>query len=310
MKYTTDFLKTEEYASARAAFLEKYNEQDRRDCTCLGFYMDNEEFEDDDNPQCHVGLTTTLRHDHRKPLAIFSGFQEHHKIQGDQSKLFKFWYEYQASHDILGKGVLNSGWKDAYDAGWVFRTDIPHDVLCAALLWTRWPSEFPAHCDAMKVLTEAGVHPDMAFLVSTITATDENGRLREVVANSHMPCPSHLPDEFVTNFLKHKVTEDNLKKPNYYSAKKYSCINGVFGGSDKYYYGSWDSIGSDLGRKIKLALLQCVNDDYKPSPDIFFTKEVWQKQLERSGTRNIIPAKALVKLVEPLNNIREEIVNG
>lgn len=320
-----DFLKTPEFADARAAFVSKYEDQGRSDCTCVGFFDEDNGFVPDSNPQCHIGLSRPGSSEDggyydeddewvevdeltvEKPLVIFSGFQEYDEDDSDKADIFEFWFNYQKNHPIIGKAVLNEDWEDAYNKGWMFHTDLHYNVLSCSIFFTRWPSEFAPACRAMKLLVEAGCQPDMAFLASTVVSADSEGNLFERILNSHMPCQSHLKDDFPKNFLSHKV----VSKPGktYREHPTYDSIDGVFCTNRGYVYGGMKDITGD-GAKIVRALRSGSSSDWVQGADIFYTRAQHEKELARRGHGLLIKPNTLPAVAKALNAVREEILNG
>ena len=322
-----DFMQTPEFKAARDLFIAKYNDQGRSYCTCVGFFDKNSGWVEDRNPQCHIGPHSPGTSEDggyydeddewvddedagrvSAPLVIFSGFQEYNNTTDEKPDLFEFWFNYQKNHPIIGAGVLNEDWKDAYDNGWMFRTDLNYNTVCCSVFFTRWPSEFSGACRAMKLLVEAGCQPDMAFLVSTVMTSDDKGNLIEQVQNSHMPCQSHLYGDFPYNFLSHK--DIGKDKGTYRSKHTYTSINGVFCSTPQYHYGGIKDITKGDGAKIVRALRSVNSTAWVQGADIFYTKEQHEKEMSRKGVSLMIQTAQLPDAVKALNAVREEILNG
>ena len=247
-----------------------------------------------------------MRPDVKNPQAIFSGFQEFHHSKEKKDDLFEFWFNYHKGHKILGEGVLNEDWKDAYDNGWVFHTDIPYNQLCAAIFWTRWPSEFTLRTKAMKMLVESGTHPDIAFLVSTVMTYKDGGGLSESCASGHMPCASHLQGNIVGNFLRGTPITKEVK--TYEKKPTYTSIDGVFSNNSGYIGGGLAGIKDPLGEKLVSILRRHAGGGWKKGPDIFMTEDFHNQLRALAGDGLEISVGGMADLAKDLNKFREEVI--
>ena len=125
--------------------------------------------------------------------------------------------------------------------------------------------------------------------------------------NGHMPCPSGVPNEFVTNFLRHKAqTGSETYKEN----PRYSGINKVFD-PDAASYSYPDSVKTTrIGRAIMEGIGNTV-EKWRPTTDIFYTKKMWEKQFQKKGDNSFIISPDNIKSVAKcLNTLREEIIRA
>jgi len=305
MEYSLDFLKTEEYAAARESFVKKAS-GNRASCTSVGFFQ-KDHYKDDRNPQCHIGLKLGGE---KGIKAIFSGFQRDHKAlpKNDEKKkeIGGFFFHWIKTHPVWGKSILNTTFEDVWENGWVFSTNQEQTTLSSAVFATRWPTEFPASCLAFKLLTEAGCHPDIAFLTSTISTVEEKtGDIRYYYNSGHMPCPSGVGDEFVQSFLKGRTYKTG---PTFFEAANYSGIDDVFRPMSTYVYA--DQVGrTKLFQAVNVAL-KGVKDVWKETSDIFYTEEIWKKERAVKDQDFRISKENLPKVVKALNEFREEMLNA
>lgn len=304
-----ELFKDKAFIEAREEFNKKAHTQ-KGTCTSVGWF-DGKKYINDTNYQCHIGLNYYKDKGYGAPIAIFSGFQkDHSKLKDNDSvkkEIGEFFFHWIKGHPVWGKSVLNETFQDVWDDGWVFSTDQGRNTLCSAVFATRWPTEFPMACKAFKSLVEAGAHPDVAFLSSTIMAEMDGGYIEKQVYSGHMPCSAGVPDDFVANFLKYKAQKE---KETYKENPGYSGINKVFDhDGDKYSYGAnfattriYQSIIEGIGESV---------EKWRPTSDIFYTKKMWEKQFINKGDNSFTISPSNIKSVAKcLNNLREEIISA
>ncbi len=296
-------LETEAFLKARTIFKKKADRQ-RGTVACVGWFSDKGGYVDDNNPQCHAGLLYWDQKAPRgaKPLAIFSGFQRDNSSSKDKKALGEFWFNYQKNHPVWGKGVLNTDFEDVWENGWVFDTKHPRNVLCSAIFATRWPTEHPNQCRAMLRYVQAGMQPDIAFVLSTISHADVgSGEISFYHRSGHMPCRDGAPRDFAERFVKYQTKNVG---DNYIDSPGYSGIDLVFSNQDDY-----------NGKGKSSPLYSLVEDSVSgktgwcPSKDIFFTKAAWERERARKNSAGwSIQEKDLQKVAKAFNQYREEIL--
>lgn len=299
----------EAFIKAREDFNKKAHKQ-KSTCTSVGWF-DGEKYVDDGNYQCHIGLNYYTGKSTKDPVAIFSGFQRDHNKLDDNTAIKKeigsFFFDWIKGHPVWGRSILNNTFQDVWDDGWVFSTDQERNALCSAVFATRWPTEFPMACKAFKTLVEAGTHPDIAFLSSTIMTEMKGGFLEKYVHNGHMPCSSGVNDEFVKSFLNYQVHQ---KGDTYKKDPGYSGIDKVFDPNA----GNWNRRQELGATKVFQAIMEGIGNEvekWRPTTDIFFTKRLWEKQFLKGGRDDFtISKKNLKHVAESLNNLRKELIDA
>ena len=279
-------------------------------CTSVGFLLDNGEYLDDNNPQCHIGLKLYGHEDKKHSVEyIISGFQRDHTrvknflVSEEESKkgLLKAMFRMLKEHKGWGMGILNETPEDVYENGWVFRTDVPRNLLCSSVFATRWPTEFPANCMAMKMLMDAGCDSDIAFVASlTLSGNEKGGLLEASHPSGHMPCPDGADKGWAKNFLTNKVVNDGEK--TYKELPRYSAIDGVYKPGTGYGGGDCSLIYDVLRRSLKKAA------KYKPGSDIFYTEALFNKEQAARMGKVSISKEDFPLFIENLHKLKKELM--
>lgn len=293
-------LKDKDFLTAREGF-SKHAAKNRGSCTCVGWFTNEGKYVEDKNPQCHIGLNYYRASG--TPLVIFSGFQRNHRNNTDKKALGEAWFKYQKAHPIWGKAVLNEDFEDVYENGWMFSTDHPRNTLCSAIFATRWPTEHPAQCRSFVEYVKAGMQPDMAFVLSTISSYAEGDKMVEFQYKSgHMPCWEGAPSSFVKSFLSYTTAKEDV---SYKESPGYAYIDKVFPAGNVSYENTGRA--SPLSLRLKESLSEEVG--YRPSRDIFYTRKVYEREMAKAGNPDwSIPIKELPQVAAAMNKYREEIL--
>jgi hypothetical protein len=206
--------------------------------------------------------------------------------------------EYLSYRSPYRKAFAIKGGKKILDDGYaVFNTNIPGNLMAAAMLSVRMMWEYPGVPFIWHELVKNGVHPDVAYLHSYQVQCKDFETLTTVGIGSHSPINgSGFSKQFATNFVKHNPVNAIDKNYNVYHV--YNGMFTLFGYSKNVYYANESYLSEHLPDIGKRALQKVEKKNINPFANA-------------GGKRDAIPAKRFCELWAPiLIDNYKEILNA
>ena len=161
--------------------------------------------------------------------------------------------EYLSYRSPYRKAFAIKGGKKILDDGYaVFNTNIPGNLMAAAMLSVRMMWEYPGVPFIWHELVKNGVHPDVAYLHAyQVQCHDLENVTINIGLCSHTPINGNVfSKEFATNFVKHNPV--NAINKNYNVCHAYRGMHNLFGPYEAIYYANKSYLSehlADIGRR-------------------------------------------------------------
>lgn len=195
--------------------------------------------------------------------------------------------EYLSYRSPYRKAFAIKGGKKILDDGYaVFNTNIPGNLMAAAMLSVRVMWEYAGIPFIWHELVKNGVHPDVAYLHAYQVKCKDFDTLTTVGIASHSPINGNgFSKQFATNFVKHNPVNAINRNYNVYHA--YSGMHNLFGSNQSVYYNNVSYLSEYLENIGRRALQKVEKKNINPFANAGEKKDA-------------IPAKRFCELWAPI----------
>lgn len=215
-------LKSKAFLKAREEWKERAD-ANRRNCALVGFWNEKSGLTVAGNTACHASLSYPPI---KGATVLFSNWMsDYNTAQGvhDNEELLQTYFHwFKEGGAVWGEGLLSETWEDVRDYGWMFRTDLPHNLLCGALTATRVITEFRPKARTFKYFYDKGYTGEEAYIIANqfeYRDTKSKPYMTPASASGHLPVDGSWKGTLGYNFYNKTPRREGK---NYVEANNYS----------------------------------------------------------------------------------------